>query len=170
MSKYLIWTIILLLLGGCAPKRTITWPPGSEPVPRNELPPRAQQQQPGAQTEPPPAKPGVEPEKANPRALAALTFSEQGRAYLDRGNPDAAIQTLERAVNLYPQSGINYYYLAEAWLMKKNIAQATEYNRLAAIYFKDDPEWLNRAEVQLARIEASGTPEDSAPVEGAPTH
>jgi tetratricopeptide (TPR) repeat protein len=165
ISKYLIWAVVLLLVGGCAPKRSITWPPGSQPVPTDELPPRAQQQ-PATQSETPPAE--TEPEKPNPRALAALTFSDQGRAYIESGNPDAAIQTLERAVNLYPQSGINYYYLAEAWLMKKNLSQATEYNHLAAVYFKDDPEWMSRAEAQLARIQASSAPEVGGAKAGAP--
>lgn len=158
IANYLIWAVIFLLLWGCAPKRTITWPPGNQPVPGDELPPRARQQpssapQPGA----PQAAAQTEAKKPSPRAVAALTFSDEGRAYLDQGNPDAAIRTLERAVNLYPQSGINYYYLAEAWLMKKNIDQATVYNHLAAVYFEDNPEWLSRAETQLARIRAAGS-------------
>jgi len=157
MFKYLIWAAVLLLLGGCAPKRTITWPPGRETIPNDQLPPRAQQQPPNPATEPQPARP-------NPRAQAALTFSEQGRTYLDSGNPDAAIRALERAVNLYPQNGVNYYYLAEAWLMKKNTVQAAAYNHLADIYFKDDPEWLSRTESQLARIKAAGMPTDDSSV------
>jgi cytochrome c-type biogenesis protein CcmH/NrfG len=66
--------------------------------------------------------------------------------------PDDAIGILERSLNLNPDNGRNYYYLAEAWLMKWNIGQATEFNRLAEIYLKDDSEWLNRVKLQRERI------------------
>jgi predicted Zn-dependent protease len=88
----------------------------------------------------------------SPRALAALQLTEQGRMFLENNQPDDAIGILERALNLNPDNGRNYYYLAEAWLMKGNIGQATEFNRLAEIYLKDDTEWLNRVILQRERI------------------
>lgn len=92
-------------------------------------------------------------EKAiSPRVLAALQLTEQGRIFLENNQPDDAIGILERALNLNPDNGRNYYYLAEAWLMKGNIDQAAEFNRLAEIYLKDDSEWLNRVELQSERI------------------
>ena len=92
-------------------------------------------------------------EKAiSPRVLAALQLTEQGRIFLENNQPDDAIGILERALNLNPDNGRNYYYLAEAWLMKGNIDQAAEFNRLAKIYLKDDSEWLNRVELQSERI------------------
>ena len=36
--------------------------------------------------------------------------------------------------------------------MKWNIGQATEFNRLAEIYLKDDSEWLYRVILQRERI------------------
>ena len=92
-------------------------------------------------------KPGL-----SPRALAALQLTEQGRMFLENNQPDDAIGILERALNLNPNNGRNYYYLAEAWLMKWNIGQATEFNRLAEIYLKDDSEWLYRVILQRERI------------------
>jgi len=92
-------------------------------------------------------KPGL-----SPRALAALQLTEQGRMFLENNQPDDAIGILERALNLNPNNGRNYYYLAEAWLMKWNIGQATEFNRLAEIYLKDDSEWLYRVKLQKERI------------------
>ena len=89
----------------------------------------------------------------SPRALAALQLTEQGRMFLENNQPDDAIGILERALNLNPNNGRNYYYLAEAWLMKRNVGQATEFNRLAEIYLKDDSEWLNRVILQRERIE-----------------
>lgn len=88
----------------------------------------------------------------SPRVLAALQLTEQGRIFLENNQPDDAIGILERALNLNPDNGRNYYYLAEAWLMKNNIGQAAEFNRLAEIYFKDDSEWLNRVMLQRERI------------------
>jgi tetratricopeptide (TPR) repeat protein len=96
-------------------------------------------------------KPGL-----SPRALAALQLTEQGRIFLENNQPDDAIGILERALNLNPNNGRNYYYLAEAWLMKWNIGQATEFNRLAEIYLKDDHEWLNRVLLQRERIKEYG--------------
>ena len=94
-------------------------------------------------------KPGL-----SPRALAALQLTEQGRMFLENNQPDDAIGILERALNLNPNNGRNYYYLAEAWLMKGNIAQAAEFNRLAEIYFKDDKLWLDRLMEQQERIKS----------------
>jgi len=102
----------------------------------------------GRQTE----KMETTPEKPRPRALAALQLTDQGRMFLEQGQPDDAIGILEQALNLNPTSGMNYYYLAEAWLMKGNISQAAEFNRLAEIYFKDDHPWLDRMMEQRERI------------------
>jgi tetratricopeptide (TPR) repeat protein len=88
----------------------------------------------------------------SPRALASLRFTEEARTLLERGNIDDAITTLERAMNLNPSDGQNYYYLAEAWLKKRNPSQAREFNRLAAMYLRDEPEWNNRVNDQKERI------------------
>lgn len=71
---------------------------------------------------------------------------------IDGNRPDDAIRVLERAVNLHPQLGENYFYLAEAWLQKGNPEQASEFNRLAAIYLDADPQWLQRIKNQKTRI------------------
>ena len=73
---------------------------------------------------------------------------------LGSGKVDDAISTLERAVNLNPSNGQNYFYLAEAWIKKANFSQAREFNRLAAIYLKDDPTWMTRVKDQQDRIRA----------------
>jgi predicted Zn-dependent protease len=73
---------------------------------------------------------------------------------LEGGKVDEAITTLERAMNVNPSSGQSYYYLAEAWLKKGNAPQAREFNRLAALYLKDEPLWMNRVKDQQERIRA----------------
>jgi tetratricopeptide (TPR) repeat protein len=101
-------------------------------------------------------KPGEAPPSAtrpNPRAVAALQLREQARTLLLKNQPDDAIRVLEQAVNLNPTAGQNYYYLSEAWLMKRNPGQAREYNSLAASYLQNDPEWKGRVQEQRERIE-----------------
>jgi tetratricopeptide (TPR) repeat protein len=88
----------------------------------------------------------------SPRALASLRLTEQARMLLESGKIDDAITTLERAMNLNPSNGQNYYYLAEAWLKKRNPSQAREFNRLAAMYLGEEPEWMNRVNDQKERI------------------
>jgi len=91
-------------------------------------------------------------EDNSPRAVASLQLTEQARILLESGKVDDAITTLERAMNVNPSNGQNYYYLAEAWLKKENPSQAREFNRLAAMYLKDEPGWTNRVQDQQERI------------------
>lgn len=73
---------------------------------------------------------------------------------LESGRVDHAISTLERAMNVNPSNGQTYYYLAEAWIKKGNLSQAREFNRLAAMYLREKPEWTRRVEDQQERIRA----------------
>ena len=88
----------------------------------------------------------------SPRILASLELTGQGRMLLERGRPDDAIRILERAINIDPNNGQNYYYLSEAWLIKDNVAQAKEFNCLAGIYLGEDIEWTRRVIEQEERI------------------
>jgi len=94
------------------------------------------------------------PQDNSPRAVASLRLTEQARVLLETGKVDDAITTLERAMNLNPSNGQNYYYMAEAWLKKGNPSQAREFNRLAAMYLKNDPNWIGRVKDQQERIRA----------------
>jgi predicted Zn-dependent protease len=94
------------------------------------------------------------PQDNRPRAVASLQLTEQARVLLETDKVDDAITTLERAINLNPSNGQNYYYIAEAWLRKGNPSQAREFNRLAAMYLKDDPNWIGRVKEQQERIRA----------------
>jgi predicted Zn-dependent protease len=81
-----------------------------------------------------------------------LQLTEQARFLIQENKPDEALRVLERALALYPTNGRNYYYMAEAWLMKGNVSQATEFNSLAALYLRDEPEWTMRVKAQQERI------------------
>ncbi len=90
---------------------------------------------------------------ATPRVLASMQLTEQGRSLLNEGKPDAAIRAFERAINLNPGSGENYYYLSEGWLQKGEAKQAKEFNHLAEIYLSEYPDWTVRIARQKDRIE-----------------
>jgi hypothetical protein len=98
---------------------------------------------------------GEPEERPGPRAVASLQMTEQGRVLLEQKKVDGAISVLERAVSLNPANGQNYYYLAEAWLIKRNIKQAEEFNSLAEIYLEGDQTWMPKVEDQKNRIKKS---------------
>jgi predicted Zn-dependent protease len=91
-------------------------------------------------------------EYATPRILASLQLTEQGKSLLEEGKPDAAIRALERAINLNPGNGENYYYLSEGWLQKGEVKQAREFNHLAEIYLGEYLVWTVRIARQKERI------------------
>ena len=93
-----------------------------------------------------------ETSEENPRVVASLQLTDQGRRLLEERKPDKAIRVLEQAVSLHPTNGQNYYYLSEAWLMKGSAAQAKEFNDLAEIHLKEDSEWMMRVANQADRI------------------
>ncbi|MEJ2100467.1 MAG: tetratricopeptide repeat protein [Desulfobacterales bacterium] len=95
---------------------------------------------------------GEEAGKESPRSVASLQLTDQGSRLLEAHQPDKAIRILEQGVSLNPLNGQNYYYLAEAWLMKGDIDQAKEFNHLAGIHLKDDREWMLRVGQQTDRI------------------
>ena len=130
-----------LLLFGCMPQTKVSVYNKQTPPP--PLPARK-----------PSEPPSVRPDAA--QALAAEALVDQGRQLLAQGAPDAAIRVLERSVALDSNSGPNYYYLAEAWLMKQNVHQAREFNRLADFHLGRDPEWKTRIDRQNDRISTLG--------------
>lgn len=93
-----------------------------------------------------------EPAQPNPRMVASFQLTEQGRRLLEAGKPDNAIRVLEQAISLHPTNGQNYYYLAEAWLMKEVTSEAKKFNRLAEMHLKSDEAWMERIADQTNRI------------------
>lgn len=151
-SNFKRFLIIFLLAIGLVPIGCTTTSPRSAPPPYSPFP------------SPPPSAPSKpetavfpeerkEPEeRPGPRALASLQMTEQGRELIERKKVDDAITVLERAVSLNPGNGQNYYYLAEAWLQKRNISQAAEFNSLAGTYLEGDQTWMLKVEEQKKRI------------------
>ena len=140
-QRFVLGLFCGLLLFGCMPPTKVNvyetqTPPAPLPARKPSVPPTAKPD--GAQ------------------ALAAEALVDQGRQLLAQGAPDAAIRVLERSVALDSNSGPNYYYLAEAWLMKQNVHQAREFNRLADLHLGQDPEWKTRIDRQSVRISTLG--------------
>lgn len=159
LSKYLILAAILLLFSGCAtprPEPPVT--PQSKPVTSGRPSPSKEEktierpEEIKPVTPPKQAKPAEPQKDMSPRALAAVSLTDQGKTLIERKRYDEAIRVLERAVNLHPQNGENYYYLAEAWALKKNFSQAAEFNQLAFLYLKEKPQWESRLKSQRTRI------------------
>ncbi len=142
--RWIVYGFFLLIISGCAAVVPVQPEPAPPPAPTaTDAPPSPPRDYPSRETL---------PEKPSPRAQASLTFTEQGKALIEQNRPDAAIRVLERAINIHPRNGKNYYYLAEAWLLKGNVSQASEFNRLAELYLKDDRQWANQVMSQRQRI------------------
>ena len=106
----------------------------------------------------PPATQEAEPdwsEETDPRALASLQLTDQGRRLVAAGKTDQAIRVLEQAISLNPDNGENYYYLAEAWLLKGVMSEAKKFNQLAEIHLKDNDQWTVRVIQQANQIAES---------------
>jgi tetratricopeptide (TPR) repeat protein len=111
-----------------------------------------------ASQSPAPTTQQVEPEPSqepDPRALASLQLTEQGRRLVEAGKSDQAIRVLEQAISLNPDNGENYYYLAEAWLLKGIMSEAKKFNQLAEIHLKENSQWMERVIQQANQIAES---------------
>lgn len=145
---FIMW--ICLFLAGCAAKQPIKVPPDEEFAHESSETDVLEEDE----TLYPP-EPDETIQAPSPRELASRSLMEQAVLFLDENKPDESIRSLERAVTISPGRGENYYYLAEAWYLKGNYAQASEYNSLAAIYLKDNTRWMNLIEEQKRRIDSS---------------
>ena len=142
----LMFVGVLLFSFGCS-----TIP--SEPIPRQEpLPePRSTVPKPRSTVPEPVERDHIN--EPSPQTIASLRLTEQARLLIKSKKPDEAIRTLERALNIDPQNGQNYYFLAEAWMMKGNKKQAFEFNRMAEMYLASDDSWMIKILEQKERIE-----------------
>lgn len=149
VNKLLIICICLFVVS-CASRKPVKVPPDDEPAPVSS---QSNVMEEDEAMYPPEPEETIQP--PTPRDLASHRLMEQAMVFLDNNKPDESIRSLEKAVTIAPGRGENYYYLAEAWYMKGNLSQAREYNSLAAIYLKDDMEWMERIEEQKVRIDTT---------------
>jgi len=128
-SLFLIW----LVMTGC----TVPGRPPVTALPAEAVP---------SDTEQLPARPG------DPREQASIQLTEQGRMFLETGRVDEALGLFERALNISPANGYNYFYLSEACILKKDFYQAREWNELAAIHLRENRVWMEKILEQKKRI------------------
>ncbi|MGD9974146.1 MAG: tetratricopeptide repeat protein [Desulfatirhabdiaceae bacterium] len=134
-------TILFVLAGvpflitGCA-----GFPSGSSP--RTQQAPKAV---------PPHSQPEA-PKKTDSRTIASLRLTDQAQKLIASNQPDQAIRIIEQAIAIDPTNGQNYYFLAEAWLMKGDRNQAMSFNRLAEIYLETDAAWVLKVTRQKEKI------------------
>jgi tetratricopeptide (TPR) repeat protein len=88
----------------------------------------------------------------DPRERASLGLTEQGRVLLIDGRVDEAIGLFERALNISPANGCNYFFLAEAWILKGDYYQAREWNGMAETYLREDETWIGKVLEQKKKI------------------
>jgi tetratricopeptide (TPR) repeat protein len=149
-EKKIITVCICLFLVSCASRQPVKIPPdGRNGLESSET---GTMEEDDTLSSPEPEKPLQSPD---PRDLASQKLMEQAVVSLEDNNPDESISTLERAVHISPGRGENYYYLAEAWYMKGNYAQARENNSRAAICLREDAKWMNLIEEQKRRIDSA---------------
>jgi hypothetical protein len=170
----LILICALLLNFGCAtrsPKIVMPPTPAPEPIPAPKAPepqPHATAPEPVEPSKAPPSEPAapelpapapkstvpstVQSDRSAPRSVASLRLTEQARLLIESKKPDEAIGILEKAMNIDTSNGQNYYYLAEAWILKGNKSQAGEFNRMAGLYLSSESDWKLKIQQQKERI------------------
>ncbi len=132
---------IILVVAGCIKKPPLEQAPSVKTPADQEAPARPVQ----------PTKP-AQPAEPSPRAQASAELTEEGSRLLKKNQPDKAIRVLEQAITLDPDNGRNYYYMAEAWLLKEVASEAKEFNSLAELHLKGQNEWMIRVAQQADRI------------------
>jgi tetratricopeptide (TPR) repeat protein len=110
-------------------------------------------QEPEFRAPPPSQEPTDTIQGPAPRTVASFKLTEQAQYLISTNKPDEAIRILERSLNIDPNNGLTYYYLAEAWILKGDKIQAIEFNRLAGIYLGEDAVWLDKVRIQKEHIE-----------------
>jgi hypothetical protein len=136
----------LLIAFACAEKKVLTVPEPGPSIPGTPVP------APGVPEAPPAQKPVPRPPDAA-RTKASEALVQEARRLLNQGEADAAIRILERSVALDASHGQSYFYLAEAWLMKTVPFRARQFNSLAELHLKQDPQWAIRIARQRDRID-----------------
>jgi tetratricopeptide (TPR) repeat protein len=90
---------------------------------------------------------------ASPQVVAATRLAEEGHGRMQAGDPETALDLLERAVALDPNNAFAYQYLAEAYLDLERYDQALTFaDRAAALGRSVPPVWRSRTFAVQGRI------------------
>ena len=75
----------------------------------------------------------------SPQRQASMQQVNQARGQLERGKPDAAIRTLEKAVRIDARNGEAFIVLARAWKQKGEKLKALEFAKKAELLCQKQP-------------------------------
>jgi len=75
----------------------------------------------------------------SPQRQASMQQVSQARGQLERGKPDAAIRTLEKAVRIDVRNGEAFILLARAWKQKGEKRKALEFAKKAELLYQKQP-------------------------------
>ncbi|HIJ68597.1 MAG TPA: tetratricopeptide repeat protein [Deltaproteobacteria bacterium] len=75
----------------------------------------------------------------SPQRQASMQQVSQASGQLERGKPDAAIRTLEKAVRIDARNGEAFIVLARAWKQKGEKLKALEFAKKAELLFQKQP-------------------------------
>jgi Tfp pilus assembly protein PilF len=145
----------IVLAAGCSARPPETAPERPPQVAAVEPRPPTKPSRPDLREEPIEPRPAVEPRDdspsgalrsgAPPQVVAATRLAEEGHARLEAGDPEGALDALERAVALDPNNAFAYQYLAEAYLGLERYDQALTFaDRAAALGTSVPPVWRSR--------------------------
>jgi tetratricopeptide (TPR) repeat protein len=109
---------------------------------------------PGAAGKAPQRPTSVATTQPNSRETASFELVHQAQQHLLANDPHSAMRALEKALQLNPAGGQNYFFMAEAWIQLKRPHQAIENHRLAERYLPPHAAWQQKLLIQQEKIEA----------------
>ncbi len=97
------------------------------------------------------------PESLRPRREASQRIVQSGREYLDKGEIEKAVQTFQEAVNVDPENGLAYFYLAFGLFQTESYDDALGLLDRAQALLSPFPEWEEEVErLREAILESKG--------------
>ncbi len=131
---------LVALLSGCVTEQQAPYPRAPAPLPpQTQTRPPSQQYPAPAQPAPQPIPQSpapVQPERATPKPQSTVTLALQDEAQraATAGDLPRAIQILERAIRIQPDSAQLWIELARCHLQEGNAAQAEQFARKALLF------------------------------------
>lgn len=140
----------IMMLSACAGLQPVPDRSGQtrSPAPESPVPETMDEPAPGTEDAPDDSGRGEDY-----RMAASHNLTRQGHELIQKKEYDRAMRVLERAVGIHPGDGRAYFYLAQAWLGKRDLNRAARFNEMAILYLRDDPAWQRRAREQKERIQ-----------------
>ncbi len=96
--------------------------------------------------------------KANPAAVAALRMTAEARDLLERGQPEQALDLLERAIGMDGRNGFAYLYLAHLYHRQGRYEQGRVFAQRARQYLPRDAYVLGELEGLRASLAVNTNP------------